>query len=140
MGELIVISEKGVPHAAVRVQVGDNTPQWYGFRPQIRFKVIGKGVIDTSNREKHADKIVRFDFSDDMLVQAVAKTTLKYQDAVYILFFKDCVSFVVDFLQQIQLAPNSFGNRLGFSPDKLISNLSMVTLQSDSEHVKGKRP
>lgn len=129
MGELVIISESGVPHTAVRVQIGDGEPIWYGFRPQIRFMFLGKGMIDTSNREELAKHLVRFDVPDAQLEQALSKAITKYQNAMYILFVRDCVSFVTDFIRELGLmdaldAQNPIKGSPVFSPRNLVRNLS----------------
>ncbi len=137
MGKLIIIAEKGVPHTAVKVQISDNAPQWYGFRPQKRFRAIGKGLVDTSNREEYARKSVHFNIPDKILVQAVANVLAKYQNALYILFFRDCVDFVTDLAEEVGLLSSidkPFGTYLGFSPKRVVHNLSKIKLQSHNSH------
>ena len=124
MGELIIISEKGVPHTAVRVQIGNAAPRWYGFRPKTRFKAVGKGLVDTSNRDEYINTAVHFHLPDEILVQAVANTISTYRNATYILFVRDCVRFVIDFSREANIPIH----RRCFSPRCLVHTLSQFEL------------
>ena len=95
MGEMMIITETGMFHSAVRVTIGGRTT-WYGFKPKKHGSPAGPGFVDNSDRSKEEKYWAKWDVDDVVLQAAVDKESKSYAHAYYAVGFIDCVSFTAN--------------------------------------------
>lgn len=114
---LTFFDEYGIPHAVVKIEKSDGSTYWYGFKPVRQLAPVSKGYVDRSDRSNEVKNYVVFLIDDSMINQIEQVIAEKYEDATYILFNKDCVSFVADVARACCLDTR----RINFLPGRFVS-------------------
>ena len=119
MGQVMFISEKGFPHAAVNV----NHNEWYGFKPRVTKMPLSPGFVDRSNLMSNVKHSVIFTIDDAKIGKEIPPIVVLYQSSWYKGGVHDCVSFVADLAEalglQIPMRPN-------FTPDHFVIGLAAL--------------
>ena len=120
MAELMFFTETGMFHSACRCTwVGPC--EWYGFKPRHHHAPEGIGFVDVSDRTASIKHAIAFDVNDALLRNAVRIVKAKYENAVYVLTVRDCVSFTADIARQAGLRVP----RVNFTPYGFVEVLAL---------------
>ena len=102
MAELMIISETGMFHSAVRCTWG-TTVEWYGFKPKTHSAPAGAGMVDRSDRSALVNHSITFAVTDALLRVAIDQVANAYAGKTYVVTMCDCVSFTAEVARQVGL-------------------------------------
>ena len=119
MGQVTFVSERGVPHAALKVGQSD----WYGFKPRLEKFPVAPGLLDRSRPTAEIKHTVIFSIDDAIIARELPKVVSRYQHSWYKVGVLDCVSFVADVAEALGLR---IPNRPNFLPDEFVIRLSIL--------------